>query len=366
MMPRPDQRANVLAAKLKSGDRVIAVSGLTSTAAKAFYIGAAAAAANVPVTIVTDTNADLEKWAGDLAFFAPNLSVVTLPCFETDIYSGLSPHAETQERRAIALWQLSRSNPDVTIISARSLAMKLPSPPEINASGIELRRDEDVPPAELTEKLTAVGYVREDPVNGIGQFSVRGGIVDLWPPNAAEPYRIEFFGDTIDSIRTFDPETQLSTGHTAAAEAAPMREFAVTADDMREWAMFAEEAFADEKFARNLKDRTDFAAEGETFSGWEFQLPLSKPLNGSIFQLIKDSVLVIDEPTVVEQHLASLLQLANHRYAAVIESGDVGPHPEALLLSGSELRDQIERFRRVELRSLGRTAAAGDDDFAVQ
>jgi transcription-repair coupling factor (superfamily II helicase) len=77
-----------------------------------------------------------------------------------------------------------------------------------------LRRDEDHSPEDLVEKLIATGYVREDPVGGVGEFSMRGGIVDVWPPGREAPVRLEFFGDTVDSLREFDPENQLSTGPT--------------------------------------------------------------------------------------------------------------------------------------------------------
>ena len=74
-----------------------------------------------------------------------------------------------------------------------------------------MRRDEDHSPEELVEKLMATGYVREDPVGAVGEFSMRGGIVDVWPPGRDAPVRLEFFGDTVDSVREFDPENQLST-----------------------------------------------------------------------------------------------------------------------------------------------------------
>ena len=80
-----------------------------------------------------------------------------------------------------------------------------------------------MPPEGIIAKLSAAGYVREDPLTNEGQFSNRGGIIDVWPPGAANPLRIEFFGDTIDSIREFDAETQLSITHVDEAAIPPMR-----------------------------------------------------------------------------------------------------------------------------------------------
>ena len=82
------------------------------------------------------------------------------------------------------------------------------SPDEIAALGCVLIRDKDFAPETLIERLFAGGYVREEPIFGPGQLSVRGGIVDVWSPDADSPVRVEFFGDTVESIRSFDPETQ--------------------------------------------------------------------------------------------------------------------------------------------------------------
>ena len=200
--------------------------------------------------------------------------ILSLPSFETDIYSGVSPHAETQEKRALAFWNLVQTETDFLIVSAKSLITKTVSPEDIKNLGAHLRLEEDYPPEILIEKLVACGYVREEPIKNIGEFSVRGGILDVWSPTSENPVRIEFFGDTVDSIREFDAETQLSIGRLKEISIAPMREFSAVSQDFNDWSFFARERFADEKFARNLKDRTQFSDEGEDFSGWEFLFPL--------------------------------------------------------------------------------------------
>jgi len=177
--------------------------------------------------------------------------------------------------------------------------------------------------------------------------------------------RIEFFGDTVESIRTFDADTQLSTGQLDAISIAPMREFSVTPQDLKDWAFFANERFADDKFARNLKDRTDFANQGEPFSGWEFMLPLVKPLGSTVFDHLSDRVLVIDEPTAVEGSLTTTYDHLESNSAAVTEAGDIGLTPSELFLMPDDLRDKLGDRRRVELRSLGRTASATDEEFGL-
>ena len=249
------------------------------------------------------------------------------------------------------------------MVSAKALVARTVSPKTIESLGAVLRRDEDFSPDDLIERLVSAGYVREDPINNFGQFSIRGGIVDIWSPDAENPARIEFFGDTVDSIREFDPETQLSVNQLKEIAVAPMREFAASPEDMKDWAFFARERFSDERFARNLKDRTDFADEGETFSGWEFSLPLTKPLESTVFDFLGDCIFVIDEPPLIEQTLSTFYEQIQKHFEQTIAVGDVGLEPGELFLDADAIREQIEKRSRVELRSLGKTAAATDEDF---
>ena len=375
-----------LTADILAGQRVISLSGLTSTSAKAYVLSRLQAETGKHFAVVTDSNSDAEAWAADLEFLLnvesknpvatatgsdksairiPHSAIISLPSFETDIYSGVSPHAETLERRALALWQLAANQPDFLLLPARSLITRTPSPIEIHNIGAVLKRDEDFSPDDLIERLVAAGYVREDPISNVGQFSLRGGIVDVWSPDAANPVRIEFFGDSVDSIRSFDAETQLSVEQLNTTSIAPMREFAASPQDFKDWAFFAAERFPGEQFARNLRDRTDFASEGETFSGWEFLFPLVKPIAGNVFDYLKDFVFVIDETGVIENSFENFYRHTAEHHDALVDLGDFGLEPRELFLEPSELRNKMAGARRVELRSLGRTAAATDEEFAV-
>lgn len=356
-----------LRAAIESGSRIVALDGLTSVAAKAFVLSQAAVSGGKTLVVVTDNNASLETWESDLRFWLRDktASVLSLHSFETDVYSGGSPHAETMERRALTLWQMTRSQPTVLVVSARSLVSRTNTSDGIRNLGAVLKVDEDTPPENLVERLASAGYVREDPIYNFGQFSVRGGILDVWSPDAESPVRIEFFGDTVDSIRIFDPETQLSTERLKETSIAPMREFSASESDMRDWAFFAREKFAGDGFSRALRDRTDFADAGETFSGWEFLMPLVKPLKGTIFDFLDDAVFVIDEPSIIEQSLASLYDLFDRRHTSLTETGEIGLPPTELFIQPEELRTRLDNLRRIEFRALGKTAAVTDEEFAI-
>lgn len=354
--------------EINRGTRVVSLSGLTSIASKAFVLSELQSETNKTFVVVTDSNKELESFECDLEFFQSQTAnrkpqISTLSSFETDVYSGISPHAETQEERALTLWKLAQNQTDFLIVSAKSLITKTLAPDAMKNLGAILKRDEDFAPEDLIKKLAAVGYVREEPLKNIGEFSVRGGILDVWSPTMENPVRLEFFGDTIDSIREFDQSTQLSVGQLKEISVAPMREFAATAKDFKDWSFFARERFADERYARNLKDRTQFADEGENFNGWEFLFPLAAPFDSSIFDYLKDVVLVIDEPAIIEQTLGIFYENLQNRFREKTEADDIALAPEELFLDVETLRGQFDRLQRIELRALGRTAAQTDEEF---
>src|SRR5438094_2087020 len=359
--------------QIQRGARVISISGLVASPARALVLAALQRETGKQFALVVPAQRDLENWERDVSFWYSSLrgakasgeAIAVLPAAESDPYAGGSPHAETLERRALALWRLAQHRPDLVILTSRALARRTIAPDEIARAGAMLRRDEDTAPEELVEKLFAGGYVREDPVNAIGEFSIRGGILDVWPPGRSAPARIEFFGDTVDSIREFDPETQLSTTKLIEVEITPMRELAARTTDFREWAARARDRWRDERFSRSLRDRTVFADEGEDFPGWQWLMSITKERSASTFDYLKGAVLVIDEPVAVESFLSSAFQTLEERYAETDAADDLGLAPHELYLTAEELRARIDALQRVELRALGRTAAKMDQEIAL-
>lgn len=360
----------ILVAALRGGAEAVCLSGLTSIPAKAYFAARLRKAVGRPVVIVTPETRDLETWNANLAFFADQFggtaeSIAVFPAFETDPYSGASPHPDTERLRAETLWRLTSETPDILITSATAIAARIVSPGDVADAGCRLALGSEFPPKQMMRKLVAAGYVREDPVTSIGQFSVRGGIIDVWPPDRELPVRLDFFGDDLDSIRSFDPATQLSTGKLNAVNLAPMRELVAEPDDLRLWAAEAEERFTSPELARGLRDRLAFAEHGETFSGWEFLFPLVRPLRSSILDHFDKHILLIDEPVSAEAAIAELHANTARHFAESLASGQIGLGPEELFFDGEQLREIIGRSQRLEMRALGLAAAATDEDHAL-
>jgi transcription-repair coupling factor (superfamily II helicase) len=363
-----------LLAEVRAGARVLSISGLVAGAARALAVAALQRETGKTFAVVSHTTRDLESWEQDLRFWHAALTaketeekdILVLPASETDPYAGISPHAQTLERRALALWRLQQRSSKFVLLTARALARKTVTREAIAKSGVVLRRDEDFSPEVLVEQLIATGYMREDPVGGVGEFSMRGGIVDVWPPGRDAPVRLEFFGDTVDSVREFDPENQLSTAQLKEVEVPPMREFAVNAVDFQLWSEAARERWGNERYARSLRDRTAFADEGEAFAGWEWLLPITMDCCSSVFDHLGDVVLVIDEPSGIEAYLSEFYERLSDRYREIDEADDIALTPEELFLTAEELRQLIATRQRVELRTLGRVASETDLDLALE
>jgi transcription-repair coupling factor (superfamily II helicase) len=207
------------------------VSGLTP-AAKAMYV--AAAAVRTSVLLVVPTDADVEQFTSDARFFLAALeglngadvdrAVLPFPSHEVDPYRGLLPHFEIASARARALHALSNGSARIIVASGAALLPRLSPPDRLKTAARVLTEGTEISPVDLAEVLTSAGYTRQDPVDESGEFCVRGGVVDFYPAGAPQPIRLEFIGDNIESIRTYDPATQRSTGSLDRTAILPLQE----------------------------------------------------------------------------------------------------------------------------------------------
>ena len=200
--------------------------------AMAFH--ACARAQDGPVVLVVPTDPDVEQMTDDARFFLSAMlglsdalaeqAVLPFPSQEVDPYRGLSPHLEVASARARALAALATGTSKLVIASARALPPRLSDPARLAAASIVLASGVEIPLDDLSHRLVDAGYTREDPVDQHGEFSIRGGVVDLYPTSEAQPIRLEFIGDIIESIRRFDAATQRSLTSIGAITLTPQRE----------------------------------------------------------------------------------------------------------------------------------------------
>jgi transcription-repair coupling factor (superfamily II helicase) len=231
------------AAKAGLGEQGVArASGLTP-AAQAFYLATVAnrhAPAPRPgsrgrtVVAIAATDADAEQMTSDVRFFLAALeglseaavqeAVLPLPSHEVDPYRGLAPHMSVMSARTRALHAAAAGTARVIVSSATALLPRLSAPDRLIAASIALTAGDEIDPARLASRLVEAGFNREDPVDEHGEFCIRGGVIDVFPVGSERPLRLDFIGDTIESIREYDPATQRSVGEVRQALVLPLRE----------------------------------------------------------------------------------------------------------------------------------------------
>jgi transcription-repair coupling factor (superfamily II helicase) len=210
------------------------VAGLTPPA-QALAVAAMAHAHPTRLTVlVVPSDAEAEQGARDVRFFLGAVEgladadlervVLPFPSEEVDPYRSLAPHLRVASARARALHGAASGQARVIVASAVALLPRVSSPAALLQTSRELSTGAEIDPLALADLLVEAGFTREDPVDEHGEFCVRGAIVDVFPAGAAEPYRIEFLGDTIETIRKYDPSTQRSTGYVDHLSIVPLRE----------------------------------------------------------------------------------------------------------------------------------------------
>ncbi|MGH9571329.1 MAG: transcription-repair coupling factor, partial [Candidatus Angelobacter sp.] len=217
----------------------IRLSGLVPTA-KSLLIPYLARIAGRPLMVVTPANRGTEALFAlvhsfcELTGACNPQSVVKLPGYDVLPFENMSPHPEIQEERATALWKIVSGAASIVIAPMEATAMRLRPADHYASLARTIRRTDTVDVDELVRQLNTVGYVAMDVVEMPGQYAVRGGLIDAYPPEADRPFRIELFGDEVESIRKFDPGTQRSAAPVDEVVLLPLTESPVREEVLTE------------------------------------------------------------------------------------------------------------------------------------
>jgi transcription-repair coupling factor (superfamily II helicase) len=211
-----------------------AVSGLTPPAKALMVASAAHAQPNGVVLFVVPGDGELEETCADVSFFlaaleglapaAAERAVLPFPSHEVDPYRGLAPHIGVTSVRARALYAIAHGSARVVVASAAAILPRITTPERLVTASLVLKPGQDISPVDLAELFVDAGFSREDPADEHGEFAVRGGIADVFPAGAAYPVRLEFIGDTIETLRTYDPATQRSIAPIDQVAIVPLRD----------------------------------------------------------------------------------------------------------------------------------------------
>jgi len=347
------------------------LSGLTNTA-RTLYLPLLARAAKHPVIVVVADNKAAEALepslrAGcELTGAVDPDRVVRLPAHDVLPFENLSPHPDVQEQRAAALYKLATGAVSILIAPAEAAALRLFDRNYYASLAVTIRRGEELDVEILTAHLASVGYTQMDLVEMPGQFTRRGGILDVYSPEADRPVRIEFFGDEIDTIRKFDPETQRSQSGLDETQLLPLTETPVT------------EHLLAAVHARLSKQRVQVAAEGEelsdeeemeieaaaaggvsVFPGWEFFSAVAGAEN-HLLKLLPNAVLFVEEPAMVRNQIDRWWNKVEQRH----ERSGIGNliRPEDIFLRPEVVQAYLDSHHGLDLDQLGAVDVLEDDN----
>jgi transcription-repair coupling factor (superfamily II helicase) len=339
------------------------VSGLTATA-RALYIPLMARAARQPVIVVVADNKAAEtlepllKAGCELTGAIDPATVVRLPAHDVLPFENLSPHPDVQEQRASALWKLATGAVSILIAPVEAAALRLFDRDYYAGLAVTLKRGEEVDVEVLTGHLASVGYTQMDLVEMPGQFTRRGGILDVYSPEADRPIRIEFFGDEIETIRKFDPETQRSQSGLDEAQLLPLTETPVTE---RLLAAVHGRLSRQRVEGEDEEMAAELASAGgvSVFPGWEFFSAVAGA-EKSLLSLLPKCALFLEEPAMVRNQIERWWNKVEQRH----ERSAMGSliTPEDIYLRPEILRTTLDAHMGLDLDQLGVVDVLDEDN----
>jgi len=348
------------------------VSGLTATARALYVPYFVRAAQSAPgsqasvLILVSDNKAAEALHATVLA--ACELSgaldadeVLRLPAHDVLPFENLSPHSEIQEQRASALWKLASGTAKLVIAPVEAACMRLFSRGYYAALALRLHVGEEHLPDMLVEHLLSVGYTRVDVVEMPGQVSMRGGILDVYGPEMERPVRVDFFGDEIESMRRFDPETQRSSSAVDEVLLLPLTETpateallsAINARLTRSGTPGAELEGGETptELVNHVSHAASRTGEATIFPGWEFYGAVAGAKSSLLELMGPQTRVLIEEPAMVQNQGERWWDKLEQRH----ERSGIGSlvRVEDLYLSPWQLQDSIRAYNGFDLDQLG-------------
>ena len=286
-----------------------------------------------------------------LKFVAPEIEAMSFPAWDCQPYDRVSPNTGIAAQRMTALSRLTRSrsseeHPRILCTTVNALVQRVPPLNRIAVETFSAAIGNVVPMDRVTAWVEANGFLRTGTVRDTGEYAVRGGILDLSPPGLPNPIRLDFFGDTLESIRAFDPETQRTVGQLRSLDLVPMSEVTLTTETIRRFRQGYVSSFG----AATRDDRLyETVSEGRRYAGIEHWMSLFYDRLDTLFDYLGAVPMVFD-PQVEEaaaERIALVQDYFGAREAALkTPQAGVAPYkplpPRALYLTPNEWRERVE------------------------
>jgi transcription-repair coupling factor (superfamily II helicase) len=338
---------------LRANTGRICVSGLDSPA-KALLIAELQTSTTRPLIVVVRNNEQIDELLPVVQSFcelvggaAPD-SVVSVPIRDVLPFQNLSPHPEIQEQRAIALWKIASGTASIVLVPVMAATSLLRSADFYSQLARVIRRGDTLDTANLTAHLNSVGYNSTDVVEMPGEYALRGGILDVYSPEAERPVRIELFGDEVESIRKFDPATQRSSSPADEITLLPLSETPVS--DELLGAIHVRLSGKRITGAEEIIEQSIKSGGVSVFPGWEFYAPVAGSA-GTIFDLMPNALVITDEPDALHTELYGSWQKIEDAH----QRSEIGNlvRPDDLYLPPDSWWERLQNLPGAELEHLG-------------
>ncbi len=310
-----------------------------------------------PWLIVTESASDAQRLLGEMQWFAPSLRIGLLPDWETLPYDSFSPHQDLISERLATLWAIHNRQIDVVIAPANTAIQRLAPAEFLAAYTFDFRQGEALNETALRAQLVLAGYNHVSQVMAPGEYAVRGGLIDLHPMGSPVPYRVDLFGDTIDAIQAFDPDTQRSLYPVKEVRLLPGREFPLDEAAQKRFRARWREVFEGDPSRSPLyKDM----ANGVAGPGIEYYLPLFFEHTATLPDYLGAQARVVlhgDVPTAIQKFAADTQE--RHR---LLRHDPERPAlaPDQLYLSEEAFFSRIKPLAQLALRPRANAAAETD------
>ncbi|MFT4267872.1 MAG: transcription-repair coupling factor, partial [Xenophilus sp.] len=300
------------------------------------------------VALFTADATDTQRLLDEIAFFAPSLRCAVFPDWETLPYDSFSPHQDLISERLATLWRISQREVDVVLVPATTALYRLAPPAFLAGYTFQFKTGQKLDEAKFKAQLTLAGYSHVTQVVSPGEYAVRGGLIDLFPMGSPQPYRVDLFDDEIDSIRTFDPDSQRSLYPVPEVRLLPGREFPMDDEARARFrARWRELLEGDPTKSRIYKDM----GNGVATAGIEYYLPLFFDETATVFDYLGEaSTLVLHGD--LEGAFQHFWQDTRERYRLV--QGDPerpALPPEALFLSAEQFYTRTKAHAQLAIRA---------------
>jgi transcription-repair coupling factor (superfamily II helicase) len=329
---------------------------------------AVAARPNAPATslvVICRDGPRMAQLARALAFFAPEVEVNEFPAWDCLPYDRVSPHTGVMAQRMTTLSRLARltgrERPGVVLTTVNAALQRVPSHDLIATQSLSAAPGNMLAMDGVIKWLELNGFNRASTVREPADYAVRGGIVDLYPPGMGDPVRLDFFGDTLESIRSFDAETQRSSDTLRALDLVPVSEFQLTSETIRRFRTGYVEAFG----AASNDPLYEAISEGRRHPGMEHWLPLFHGKLDTLFDYVPGAAVVL-EPLAEDAAHERFAQIADYYEARrqALDADRAGmiykPLPSERLYLG-----EPEWQSRLPAGALARLTPFADPDAAV-